>query len=127
MNAVTVTGISMRPFLVTGDVLLLKEVKMPPPFGSLVLVTKDNGEKSVHRYLGKNLVKGDRCKYWDNVISIDSLVVERMSKNKWISLTGRWSRWTLGVLSLVNLKSNFIIHHFAAAMIAFFGKVGRIG
>ncbi len=127
MNAVIVTGISMRPYLLSGDVLLVKEVEHPLPFGSLVLARNVHGEQIVHRYLGRGKVKGDKVKHWDDIKSIDYMILARMENETKIDLHKRPVNHALAVLSFFNQKKFFIIHKISSVLISLLGKWGRHG
>ena len=125
MKPVLVSGESMRPLLISGDLLMIEDVPTTIPFGSLVCISRQNGLKSVHRYLGKDRVKGDRLKYWDEFESIDGLVKCRIVGEVTIPLSGVTQRYLFGVLSNLNLRRFVLIHHLAALMIEIFGGLAR--
>ena len=127
MNAVVVDGISMRPFLISGDVLLVKEIDRPLKFGNLVLARNLHDEPVVHRYLGPGKIKGDRVKYWDDIKSIDYVILARMDQNQKYDLTTNSINKLLGALSFFNQKKFIVIHHLSAFMISILGKWGRNG
>jgi signal peptidase I len=127
MNAVVVTGISMRPYLLSGDVLLVQPIERPLSFGSLVLARTIHGEQIVHRYLGRGKVKGDKVKYWDDITSIDYLVLARLENQRQFDLHRRPINLALAILSYFNQKRFIIIHKVSSLMISLLGQWGRHG
>lgn len=125
MKVVQTKGISMRPILVTGDLVVITEKIEPIPFGTLVYAKTINQEMVIHRYVGQNLVKGDRVKNFDQIESIEGIVTSRIFKNKELDLNTVGQKLLMGSLNLLNQKKFIFIHHFAAGFIALFGKVFR--
>lgn len=128
MIIIETAGISMRPLLITGDLVTVIDdciKNQSIPFGTLVYVTTVNQEKVIHRYLMTNKVKGDRVKNLDQVITIDGIVKSRIENGQEIALNGIWQRYCFGILSYFNQRKFVLVHHMAAATIEVLGKILR--
>lgn len=126
MIIVEANGLSMRPLLVTGDLVTITEYDNHTsiPFGTLVYATTIRQEKIIHRYIGVNLVKGDRVKELDQILSIEGLVTSKIKLNgEEQVLNGHWQRYSLGILNFLNQRKFVFIHRIAAGTIEIFGKV----
>lgn len=128
MIIIETAGISMRPLLITGDLVTVIDDHIKNqsiPFGTLVYATTINQEKVIHRYLMTNKIKGDRVKNLDQIITIDGIVKSRIENGQEIALNGTCQRYCLGTLSYLNQRKFVFVHHMAAATIEVLGKVLR--
>lgn len=125
MIIIKTTGISMRPLLVTGDLVTVSECHGAIPFGTLVYATTIHQQKVIHRYLGKNMIKGDRVKNFDQIIRIEGLVNSRMAEGYEVSLNQVWQRYFFGTLNFANQRKFILFHRLAAGAIEIIGKVLR--
>lgn len=133
MLIIKTEGQSMRPLLMSGDLVTVTEIqeaKNTIAFGTLVYATTMGQEKVIHRYLGSYLgektIKGDRVKSQDHIESINGVVRGRIDTHgKEIILNQFWQRHVMGILSILNQRKFVFIHHAAAFFIHQIGKFSR--
>ena len=107
MLKVKIEGSSMEPLIKNGDTLLFNESKAPKR-GDIVLI-RDNCELVVHRYVGKNLIKGDNSKCFDGC-SNDTITILGTGEPIYRSSL-------LALLSIFNTKKSIIAKPSRALMI----------
>jgi signal peptidase I len=134
---VIVSGKSMAPYLRDGDQLFVEALpdESRLPIGTLVLAERPaTGDRVVHRWLGRGVVKGDRCRSEDSALLGGARVLGRVTAR--LPESGESVRYDGGLaraahlvqaaLSRVNHERvPLITARFATALLILFGACAR--
>lgn len=110
----------MSPYLISGDVVSYdSSIK---PFPGAIILFKHKDDLIIHRYISRDLYKGDNCKRFDqekypeNNLNILGVVTERLSEGKGRPLHYGMRCRLLALTSQFNHASLIKIHRIFALM-----------
>lgn len=130
---IRVSGISMRPYLTSDDVVIVQKNLIPASGDLIYLHRKDNNSYLVHRLIKENLYKGDRIKEYDNNIwpqlEVKGVVTGKMRGNHFFNLNTpllKKIHRLQALLSSFNTYAHPIISKFCVAALIVIGHTFRL-